>query len=61
MSARSKQEDTIVSKSPDRSSNNQNFKCMTEVFEEGKLVHYLYNPKEKDTLKAWKKSEACSK
>lgn len=40
---------------------NQGFQCMSEVYEDGKLVHYLQNPTEKDCLKAWKKSEVCTK
>lgn len=41
--------------------NNSDFKCMSEVYEDGKLVHFLYNSNEKETLKAWKKSEVCNK
>lgn len=37
------------------------FICHAEFLEDGKTIHYLYNPEEKDPTKAWKKSENCKK
>jgi len=37
-----------------------NYICHAEFTENGKLVHYLYNPDEKDPAKAWKKSDRCT-
>jgi len=50
MSARSKQEEqiTII---------DDGFVCETHPFEDGKIVHYLHNPKTGE----WKKSESCKK
>lgn len=42
-------------------SDNQGFQCMSEVVEDGKTIHILQNPTEKDSTKAWKKSEVCVK
>jgi len=38
-------------------SSNDGFVCETHPFEDGKIVHYLHNPKTGE----WKKSEVCKK
>lgn len=53
------QSDNIIIESQLETKQASNFKCMSEAYEDGKLYHFLYNPVEKDTLKAWKKSTEC--
>jgi hypothetical protein len=44
----------------DSVSSKESHTCHAEFIENGKTIHYLYNPDEKDAAKAWKKSDKCN-